>query len=41
MAMLVENYVAQCAAVGREPDAELLGPALAVFEGLTQSEEKG
>jgi tetratricopeptide (TPR) repeat protein len=31
MAMLVENYVAQCAAVGREPDSELLGPALAVF----------
>jgi tetratricopeptide (TPR) repeat protein len=41
MAMLVENYVAQCAAVGREPDAELLGPPLAVFEGLTQSKEKG
>jgi hypothetical protein len=41
MAMLLENYVAQCAAVGREPDSELLGPALAVFEGLTQREEKG
>jgi hypothetical protein len=41
MAMLVENYFAQCAVVGREPDAEPLGPALAVFESLTLEEKKG
>jgi tetratricopeptide (TPR) repeat protein len=41
MAMLVQSYLAQCTAVGREPDAELLGPVIAVFESLTQREEKG
>jgi hypothetical protein len=29
------------ATVAREPDAELLGPALAVFESLAPREEEG
>jgi len=41
MAGMLQSYRAQCAAVGREPDAELLGPALAVLESLTPKEEKG
>ena len=34
------SYRAQCAAVGREPDMELLGPVLAVVEKMKQQEEK-
>ena len=41
MAGMLQSYRAQCAAVGREPDAELLGPAAEVFESLTKKEEKG
>jgi len=41
MARILHSYLAQCTAVGREPDAELLGPAAEVFESLTKKEEKG
>ena len=40
MAGMLQSYGAHCAAVSREPDAELLGPALAVLESLTPKEEK-
>ena len=36
---LVQSYLAQCEAAGREPDAELLGPAIAEFERLNATEE--
>ena len=38
MAWLVQSYRAQCEALGREPDAELLQPVIAVFERLDQKE---
>jgi tetratricopeptide (TPR) repeat protein len=41
MAGLVQTYLAQCEVVGREPDAELLGPVVSVFEQLRQREEAG
>jgi len=41
MAGMLQSYLSQCAAVSREPDTELLGPALAVFESLTPKEERG
>jgi hypothetical protein len=40
MAGVLQNYLGQCQAIGREPDAELLDPALAVFERLMTKEEK-
>jgi hypothetical protein len=40
MTELVQNYFAQCAAAGREPDEELLGPVIAAFERLNATEEK-
>jgi tetratricopeptide (TPR) repeat protein len=41
MAGLMQSYHEQCGTVGREPDAELIGPVQAVFETLTSREEKG
>jgi hypothetical protein len=41
MTGILQSYRAQCAAVGREPDAELLRPVVAVFESFTPREEKG
>jgi len=41
MARILYSYLAQCTAVGRKPDAELLGTALAALESLTKKEEKG
>ena len=40
MGGIVQIYLARCAASGREPDMELLGPVLAVFEKMKQQEEK-
>ena len=40
MVGILQSYLAQCAAVGREPDMELLGPVLAVVEKMKQQEEK-
>ncbi len=34
------SYISQCEAAGREPDPELLGPVIAVFEKLNEQEEK-
>ncbi|HXC91831.1 MAG TPA: tetratricopeptide repeat protein [Stellaceae bacterium] len=34
------SYISQCEAAGREPDPELLGPVIAVFEKLKEQEEK-
>jgi tetratricopeptide (TPR) repeat protein len=41
MTGILQSYLTQCTAVGREPDIELLGPVRAVFEILTSKEEKG
>jgi hypothetical protein len=40
MGGLVQSYLAQCEAVRREPDAELLGPVIAEFERLKAMKEK-
>jgi hypothetical protein len=37
---ILQSYLSHCEAVGREPDLELLGPVLAVFEKFQQQEEK-
>jgi len=38
MAGVVQSYLAQCEAAGRQPDDELLGPAAAVFEHINATE---
>jgi hypothetical protein len=38
---LVRSYLARCKEVDSEPDPELLGPVLAIFERLTPREEEG
>jgi hypothetical protein len=35
-----QSYLSQCEADGREPDMEMLGPVIAVFEKLKEQEEK-
>jgi tetratricopeptide (TPR) repeat protein len=40
MVALVQSYYAHCASLAREPDAELVGQALAVFESLSAREGK-
>jgi tetratricopeptide (TPR) repeat protein len=39
MVGLVQSYLAQCEAAGHEPDAELLGPAIAEFERMNATED--
>jgi hypothetical protein len=34
MGTMARNYVEECEALGREPDAELLGPVEKAFQGL-------
>jgi hypothetical protein len=37
---IAQSYLKQCEAAGREPDPELLGPVIAVFERINATEEK-
>jgi tetratricopeptide (TPR) repeat protein len=40
MGGLVQSYLSQCETAGREPDEELLGPAIAAFERLKATEDE-
>jgi tetratricopeptide (TPR) repeat protein len=40
MAWILQSYLAKCEVTETEPDEELLGPVIAVFESLTPKEEK-
>jgi tetratricopeptide (TPR) repeat protein len=38
MAMMVQDYLARAEAAGKEPDADLLGPIVEVFQSLSPSQ---
>ena len=40
MSGMVEEYVARCETLGREPDMNLLAPVLAVFQSLQQQQQQ-